>query len=92
MAHTIIGGAGAADTFRIVVSDNGIGFDNHFREAIFAPFQRLHDRTTYDGTGMGLAIVRRIAERHGGRAWADGQPGVGARFTVELPLSHATPR
>ncbi len=68
------------------VTDNGIGFDNRFRERIFAPFQRLHGRSAYEGTGMGLAIVRKIVERHGGAIEADGTPDVGARFTVHLPV------
>ncbi len=71
---------------RLEVSDNGIGFEQRHAEQIFAPFQRLHERSRFEGTGMGLAIVRRIAERHGGRAWACGSPDVGAVFTVDLPL------
>ena len=69
------------------VSDNGIGFDTRHAERIFGAFQRLHGRGEYEGSGIGLAIVRRIAERHGGRVFARGMPGEGATFTVELPQS-----
>jgi PAS domain S-box-containing protein len=71
---------------RIVVRDNGIGFENKHRDRIMQPFQRLHGRGEYEGTGIGLAIVRRIVDRHGGTIVADGMPGVGATFTIELPL------
>jgi PAS domain S-box-containing protein len=71
---------------RLEVADNGIGFEQRHAEQIFAPFQRLHERSRFEGTGMGLAIVRRIVERHGGRVWARGTPGAGAVFTVELPI------
>ncbi len=71
---------------RISVSDNGIGLDEKYRERIFAPFQRLHSRTAYEGTGMGLAISRRIVERHGGTISVTSQPGQGAMFVVTLPL------
>ena len=86
-------GSGAArrDGWRIRVADNGIGFEEAFSERIFAPFQRLHGRSEYEGTGMGLAIVRKIVERHGGTVSARGVPGQGATFTVELPAASATP-
>ena len=71
--------------WRLRVTDNGIGFDAEYAEKIFEPFQRLHGRGTYAGTGIGLAIVRRVAQRHGGKAWAEGRPGRGATFVVELP-------
>ena len=74
-----------APAWAITVEDNGIGFENEFRERIFAPFQRLHGRTEFEGTGIGLAIVRRIAERHGGLISAYGKPGLGACFTLLLP-------
>lgn len=71
---------------RITVQDNGIGFDARYAERIFAPFQRLHSRSQFEGTGMGLAIVRRIVERHGGRIEAQAAPGAGSIFIVTLPL------
>ncbi|MFN9731869.1 MAG: PAS domain S-box protein [Pseudomonadota bacterium] len=71
--------------WRLRVSDNGIGFDDAHRERIFVPFQRLHARAEIDGTGIGLAIVRRIAERHGGAVEARGRAGEGAEFLVLLP-------
>jgi signal transduction histidine kinase len=79
-------GAAPEDWLRLTVSDNGIGFDPVHRDRIFAPFQRLHGRAEYAGTGIGLAIVRKIAERHGGRVSAEGRPDAGASFTVDLPL------
>ncbi len=66
--------------------DNGIGFDERYLEDIFRPFERLHARHEYDGTGMGLSICRRIVERHGGTITARSAPGQGATFMVRLPL------
>lgn len=76
--------------WRFRVSDNGVGFSPHHAERIFAPFQRLHGRSEYEGTGIGLAIVRRIVERHGGWIRAEGKEGEGACFEFFLP--EATPR
>jgi PAS domain S-box-containing protein len=72
---------------RLVIADNGIGFDNKYAERIFGAFQRLHGQREYSGSGIGLAIVRRIAERHGGRIHAHGVPGQGATFVIEIPQS-----
>ena len=69
----------------LFVKDNGIGFDPQFAERIFKPFQRLHGRREYDGTGMGLAICRKIVERHGGSIRADSEPGKGSTLIICLP-------
>lgn len=74
----------------IEVSDNGIGFGPQYAERIFGPFQRLHGRAAYPGTGMGLAICRRIVERHGGTITATGALSEGATFTITLPLKQET--
>lgn len=70
---------------QIFVEDNGIGFDQKYAERIFSLFERLHGRSAYEGTGIGLAICKRIAERHGGTITAIGILGVGATFVVTLP-------
>ena len=70
---------------QISVQDNGIGFDIQYLARIFKPFQRLHNREEYEGSGVGLAICRRIVERHGGRITATSAPGEGSTFIVTLP-------
>lgn len=74
---------------RICVADSGIGFDAKYLDRIFNVFQRLHGRHEYEGTGIGLAVCRKIAERHGGSITARSQPDQGATFIVTLPLRHA---
>jgi light-regulated signal transduction histidine kinase (bacteriophytochrome) len=71
---------------RITVTDNGIGFEPEYSRRIFRVFERLHGRSEYQGTGIGLALCRKITERHGGTVVADSEPGVGSVFTVTLPL------
>lgn len=70
----------------IAVEDNGIGFEPKYAERIFSAFERLHSRSEYDGTGIGLSIARKIAWRHGGELTAKGAPGEGSTFTLTLPL------
>jgi signal transduction histidine kinase len=74
------------DEVELTVRDNGIGFDPRYSERIFKIFERLHGRGTYPGTGIGLAMCRKIVERHGGSIVAAGKPDEGAVFTVKLPL------
>lgn len=67
------------------ITDNGIGFETHFSEKIFELFQKLHDKEVYPGTGIGLAIVKKIVENHYGNITASGEPGKGASFNIVIP-------
>jgi len=83
----LIAGAAAGDPVaEITVQDNGIGFEEKFAEQIFVVFQRLHSRDEYPGTGIGLAVCRKITDRHAGRIVAKSRPGGGAIFLVTLPV------
>src|SRR5262249_43117807 len=72
----------------ITVADNGIGFEEKYLEKMFAVFQRLHGRNEYEGTGVGLAVCRRITDRHHGTITAKGELGKGSTFIVTLPVHH----
>ena len=71
--------------WKIIFSDNGIGFEQQYADRIFELFQRLHSRFEYEGTGIGLAICKKIVQNHKGFIYADGKPGLGASFVIYLP-------
>lgn len=75
-----------SEMWEITFQDNGIGFDNAYAEQVFSVFRRLHDKDAYQGTGIGLAICRKVAHRHGGEILASGEPDQGACFTLQLPI------
>jgi len=71
---------------KITISDNGIGFNEEDAERIFTTFTRLNSKDRYEGTGLGLALCKKIVQRHSGFIYAHGEKNVGAQFTVSLPI------
>jgi len=90
--HIHVGARQLSERWLFFVRDNGIGIDPQYTERVFVIFQRLHSRDDYPGTGIGLAICRKIIERHGGHIWVDSEPGKGATFYFTLqPVDRRQP-
>jgi light-regulated signal transduction histidine kinase (bacteriophytochrome) len=84
-------GERVGDEWQITVRDNGIGIEAEFADKVFVIFQRLHARDAYDGTGIGLAIVKKIVEYHGGRIWLDLDVEEGTSINFTLPVLPGAP-
>ncbi len=87
--EAVVEGSDAGLRCQIVVEDNGIGFEPEYAERIFDLFQRLHGKDEYEGTGIGLAICRKIVDRHNGQITAQSSPGTGTRFVITLPMEQS---
>ena len=83
--HVKVSATRVEGSWWFAVSDNGIGMEPSKAEEIFEPFHRLHGEGEYPGTGIGLAVCERIVEQHGGRIWAESEPGKGSTFRFTLP-------
>jgi light-regulated signal transduction histidine kinase (bacteriophytochrome) len=88
IAQIEIGSLNSSDDLSFYIKDNGTGFDMKYVHDLFGVFKRLDNAADFEGTGVGLALAKRIIDKHGGRIWADSEPGKGATFCFAIPKTN----